>query len=42
VPFLSITQTIRTAIAVLVNAAARFSIQGELLEDVEKTLVRGF
>ena len=37
-PFPSITQTIRTAIAVLVNAAAALSIQGELLEDVEKRL----
>ena len=37
-PFPSITQTIRTAIVVLVNASAALSIQGELLEDVEKRL----
>ena len=37
-PFPSITQTTRTAIAVLVNAAAALSVQGELLEDVEERL----
>lgn len=36
--FPSITQITRTVIAVLVNASAALSIQGELLEDVEKRL----
>ena len=36
--FPSITQTTRTAIVVLVNAAAALIVQGELLEDVEERL----
>jgi hypothetical protein len=38
VPFPSIRQTTRTAIAVLVNAAAALSVQGEFLESVEERL----
>ena len=37
-PFPSITQTTRAAIAVLVNAATALSVQGEFLEDVEDRL----
>ena len=40
-PFPSITQTTRTAIALLVNAAAALSVQGEFLEDVDRYKFRG-